>query len=177
MHSCGTTLDPRWACRSQCPKVIYPPVKLIWLAGNSPFPIGNTSSNGGLFHCYVSLPEGNVHLTPCRAVVLLFVGLSRGMGRAHQHVPFFVVCFSYIFFGTRHFPREHLMSYSHCSRGKRPDLYFFRVTSFILVAGLGASHRPPRSRSHLCHLPRSPTMGQELFIHALMRPGPIRITS
>ena len=129
MHSCGTTLDPRWACRSQCPKVIYPPVKLIWLAGNSPFPIGNTSSNGGLFHCYVSLPEGNVHLTPCRAVVLLFVGLSRGMGRAHQHVPFFVVCFSYIFFGTRHFPREHLMSYSHCSRGKRPDLYFFRVTS------------------------------------------------
>ena len=96
MHSCGTTLDPRWACRSQCPKVIYPPVKLIWLAGNSPFPIGNTSSNGGLFHCYVSLPEGNVHLTPCRAVVLLFVGLSRGMGRAHQHVPFFVVCFSYV---------------------------------------------------------------------------------
>ena len=39
-----------------------PSSKLTWLVGNSPFPIGNTSSNGGFFHCYVSLPEGNIFL-------------------------------------------------------------------------------------------------------------------
>ena len=55
----------------------------------------------------------------CRAVVLLFVGPACAILR----------CLFFICFGTRHFPREYLMSYSHCSRGKRPDVYFFRVFS------------------------------------------------
>ena len=67
-----TPKNPRSPCDA-----VNPPGKLTWQAGKSPCSMGNTSSTGAFFHCYVSLPDSSDKLHPSSFFKYTLALLSR----------------------------------------------------------------------------------------------------